>query len=59
MKIDGWDVMEPRLYTEQIREAYLLHEYGKIACLLAPFHDVISLATVITQVECVWRGLTL
>lgn len=60
MKIDGtWDVIEPKVYTEMVREAYQQRAYGKIACLLAPFHDGLHLATVIVQVERAWRRLTL
>jgi hypothetical protein len=60
MKINGgWDVIEPRLYTEMVHEAYQQRVYGRVACLLAPFHDAFHLATVIEQVERAWRGLSL
>ncbi len=60
MKIDGtWDVIEPRVYTEMVREAYPQRAYGKIACVLASFHDALHLATVIVQVERAWRRVTL
>lgn len=34
----GWEEMEPKHYTELLRDAYQQHSCGKIACLMVPHH---------------------
>jgi hypothetical protein len=49
----GWEEMEPRRYTELLRDAYQQHSCGKIACLMVPFHanDPLDIAKIVIQAE--------
>ncbi len=51
--IDGWEAMEPRRYTELLRDAYQQHSCGKIAGLMVTFHaqDPLDIAKIVVQAE--------
>lgn len=49
----GWEEIEPKRYTELLRDAYQRHECGRVASLMVPFHanDPLDIAKIVVQAE--------